>query len=197
MSIGGFPFGETPCVLYDDNGNAVLPALSYLDGGEHVNIQPWDHALIHQGKTYTFGQYVENLVNNGIINLALEASGTKNLHTYFTLSSEGKGIVDYLRQVTTITGGTTLSPRNKHGSFSDAPVSVATATLDPTTITGGTLMPRLLIPGGSGGLTAGATSTNRDEWVISSGQIGVFSFTNTAGVAKDVSFNILFYESDE
>lgn len=197
MPIGGFPFGETPCVIYDDNGNAVLPALSYLNRGEHINVQPWDHALIHQGKTYIFGHFQANLGNNGTINLALGASGSKNLHSYFTLSAEGKGIVDFLRQVTAITGGTALTPRNKHGSFPDAPLSVATATLNPTTITGGTLMPSLLIPGGSGGLTAGATATNRDEWVISAGQIGVFRFTNTAGVAKDVSFNILFYESDE
>lgn len=195
MPIGGFPFGETPCVLYDNQGNAVQPAKSYLVGGEHVNVQPWDHAYLHQGKSYIAGYYVEDLANNGTITIVIQATGSTNLHIIFLAESEGKGTLYFLRQITSITGGTALPIYNRHGSFPDA--ASATCTLNPTTIIGGTPMPTIFLPGGSGGITTGVAITGRDEWVIAAGQIGAFVFTNTAGLTKDVALRVEFYESNE
>jgi len=185
-------FGQTPTTLYDNLGNLVYPSKAFVDGGQGVNTQRHDVTRIHSGVMYTVSIAQASLGASGLMEIAFKANGTNDLHYYFKVAAEGKGWINIRRNATSIVGGTVQTPRNRNGSYSDS--STALVTLNPSTVTGGTSIFDLFVPGGFGGMASGAVGSMCSEWVVPAGTMDVLAFSNTAGVARDVSFEISFYE---
>lgn len=181
-------------------------ALSYLDRGYHKNVIISNHALIHTGMTYTAGHSQDDVADAASIELSILTGANYEAHLEIHAVSEGKAILEVYEN-RTITGGTTLDPRNKNRSLTRAADggAVTTATLDalcqevvkyaPATSSGGTLlMSQKMISSGVGATTAVATGGSRNEWILAPSTQYTVILTNDAGTAKDLALGFEWYE---
>ena len=76
--------------------------------------------------------------------------------------------------------------------------AVTTAFRDPT-IAGGTLLFNILIPGGTGGYSAGGSGAVivGTEWILAANQDYAIRLTNRAGTAQPMSLAAQWYEESD
>ena len=156
--------GDTPVFLYDSAGNEVEPAKAYIEGGEHLNIMPWEHFHVHQGHRFRSCFTDLSLAQNGTIELIVTIGSTHNAHMVVTGVIGGDGNLEVFRGPTTITGGTANLVTNKNEESALTSDAVSAVLENPTSIgDDGTFREGRVIPGGGVGITLGGVGEERDE----------------------------------
>lgn len=186
--------GGTPTVLYDEDGNSVQPAKGFEDGGDHFNNIPWEHAYLHIGERYRSCSIDAALATSGVIELVVTIGSTHNAHMVAQASAGAQGKLEIYEGSADVVGGAANPIFNRNRESALTTDSVDTLILNPTSITDGTFLDGVVIPGGSGGNAVGGTGPGRDEFILKRDLIYLFRFTNLSVGTIIASLNLDWYD---
>lgn len=152
------------------------------------------HYEIHEGDYYSVvykSPDASPIADNGVITLAIRTAGNL-LHMVATASFGGDAEIELLEE-STLAGGV-AQKINNHNRYSSNVSSVSSVLLNPT-VTGGTLLSNIFLPGGSSGnASVGIMGGFREEWILKTNTIYVVRATNRAGSAQPGSLDVAWYE---
>jgi hypothetical protein len=149
------------------------------------------HERIHRGEVYSVNVFDQTLSNNNSLELLMVVGATA-VHLRINMRAGGDAAL-YLYEDTTVSDPGTAEPSfNKNRRVTNP--AQAVVTLGPTVISDGVLLESQLMPGGSGGISAGSQSSVFEEWILKPGSTYLSRFTNLSGVANATNLQLDFYE---
>jgi hypothetical protein len=165
--------------------------------GETITVIPEAEAATHAGNYYsvsTVGQ-VNNVTD---FYLVVNTAVDKTLHASFSISAAATITVETIEDVIVTGGSSVLAYNNNRTSGNTAS---ATFLETPTTVTGGLVFFKTIIPGGSQGSgnqngSLGATPTGAgEEFIFAPSKVYAIKITHSDNTLEDVSINLGFYEN--
>ncbi len=169
-----------------NNPAAVDPLTSQLIVIDSV------HFRIHAGKMFQADHVAEGVADAGVIEVLVNVPTDIIAHMAFQASSGGNARLEIFENPTVTGAGTALSELNRNRRSGTTADVVATHT--PTTSADGTALSDILVPGGTGGNSAGGVSESFAEWVLKSNEDYLIRLTNIAGTAQPLGLEIDWYE---
>ena len=156
------------------------------------------HHEVHEGEMFEISYKSAeggDIADNGTIAFLLR-TGAKYDHLVFGGNAGGDAEVEFLEAVGVVAEGTAMAEQNMNRT--SVRTAVTTAFRDPT-IAGGTLLFNVLIPGGTGGNSAGGSGAVRvgTEWILAANQDYAIRLTNRAGNAQPMSLAAQWYEESD
>jgi len=151
----------------------------------------YPHHEIHEGNSYSV-IYGGTISNNDSINFVITVDSSYQAHFIYGAASGGNAAISLYEDVTIVGGGTPMTVRNRNRDIGDGGGG-ATVLRDPVAELGSVILDGLLLPGGTGGNSVGASGSARDEWILAPGKIYSLHIQNISGVAKAMSLRIEWY----
>lgn len=165
--------------IYDIVGN---PSLVTLD-------EP--HDQIHDGNYYTVSNNYIGVTNNSYADFHI-LTGSKAVHSTFTVVSLGEAITDLYRGTTYTNAGTPVPVFNNNEISSN--VAIFTAKSHPVINVLGTNIFESLINGGTGAASVGGIQSYRIERILAHNQDYLLRVQNISGSSKDICIIFEGYE---
>lgn len=158
----------------------------------------YEHHEVHDGNMYEAAIGSTSIANDGWISLATPAAIGVQAHFTFEGSLDGNALLELFEDPTYATAGaatSTTPARNMHRGKSDFPGDMI---VNSSSITGGTSLVRVMLPGGKGGNAGAGTGGSRHglEWITNPTKKYLVQLTNKAGQAKAGSLSVNFYTHD-
>jgi len=158
---------------------------------ESIEVVEYEHHEIHAGSFYRAG-FQKDIPNGGTAIVAITTPDTtKWLHFRPAVDVELEAAIMLYENPTSVTGGTSVTPRNANRNFADE--SVATIVTDPTIDTTGAVIIGNQVLGS--GKSSGGTGGSAFEWVLKQNTTYVMVVTNQAtGAANETNIRLSWYE---
>lgn len=157
-----------------------------------LNIVEYEHHEIHAGSYYRAGFQLD-VPNGGTATWVITTSNTtKWLHFRPAVDVELEAAIELFENPTSVTGGTSITPRNANRNLPDA--STATVVVQPSAVdlTGAIQLGNLVEGSGK---SSGGNSASQFEWVLKQNTTYVLRVTNQAlGAANEVNIRCMWYE---
>lgn len=150
------------------------------------------HEKIHRGQVYVFSYHDDAVANGNSLDILFRVGPSLSSHAIATVTSTGDAEIYLYESPTTSADGTVVNVKNKNRYSSDTKSFSVFHT--PTVDTVGTELINPFIAGGSGGLKIGASSEQRDEWVLKNGLDYLIRITNVSGQAAKINIVSSLYE---
>ena len=179
--------------VFVTGGRLVLGETDKVTGAAIVISIP--HRKVHEGVMFEISYKSPeggDIADNGTIAFLLR-TGAKYDHLVFGGNAGGDAELELLEAVGVTDAGTAMVEHNMNRTSVNT--AVTTAFRDPT-VAGGTLLFNILIPGGTGGNSAGGSGAVRvgTEWILAANQDYAIRLTNRAGNAQPMSLAAQWYE---
>lgn len=161
------------------------------DSTESLQVVEYEHHEIHAGSYYRAG-FQKDIPNGGTAIWAITTPDTtKEIHFRPAVDVELEALIMFYKNPTSVTGGTSITPRNANRNFPDA--SVAVVVSDPTINTSGAVVLENLVEGS--GKSSGGDSSSAFEWVLKRNTTYVMVVTNRAtGASNECNIRNNWYE---
>ena len=176
--------------------NVVLvdPALEMDEiTGAQVTI-PVVHHEVHEAEMFTVSLVALAVANNAAIEILLRVGATEYAHFTFFASCGGTAEIELVENPTVNVQGTAMVEfNNQRPSAHLAEVSA----FHTPTVVGGTVILEGILPGGTGGNSAGGLLRNSTEFILKLNEDYVIRVTNRSGNAKAASIIAQWYEEDD
>ena len=160
---------------------------------EHLIMKGDIHALIHEGRFFSVGVAVENVANNGAVELLVQTPAGAPLHVRFAGSTGGNATNAFYEGTTFSAAGTAVTPVNRNRRSPNA--ARGTFTSGPTITDDGTPIFLGYTGGGAGGSASGTASTSFEEYILAASTTYLARITNTAGNNQPVTLIMDFYDT--
>jgi len=202
MGDVGQETGQKQSMILITEGNLpnINVSKAFVEGGEHINTIPWEHALLHEKKRYLVGKYEDALGDDAAIDLAITTGADYAVHTVVLLGVGGDSLLQIYDDTTfdSNPGGSVLVPSNRS---QEPAVRASTVTVlnDPTIdVLGSALIPGggRFFPGGSAGVAQGTSGEGRDELIQPINTTFIYRLTNISGQARKTNLTLDFYEHE-
>ena len=157
---------------------------------------PSEHMHTHEGETYILTYLIPHgseLANDGTAVLGFE-TGDKDIHAIWEVTVEGTSHLLF-KEGATITGGSSLTPKNKNRNGDDDDTTV-TVTLAPTISVAGTALASYMAGSGKPSQGGGGAAGGRDEWVLKPNTTYTVELINRSGGAILGGFSFEWYEEE-
>lgn len=166
-----------------------------FDGSAWIDIDPvsiaWEHHRVHLGKMWRASKRFEAVADDASADIVIVV-GLVPLHAIFNFSAGGDAN-QFLYEGPTHNSASAVNVRNASRPVGD---SGAPSAFSPTVTVVGDELHTTLVPGGSAGVAQGSAGKRENEWILSPSTDYLFRLTNKAGQAKDMSWDIDFYEAE-
>lgn len=155
-----------------------------------------DHANIHEGVAYSYP--VKFTIAAGA-SAYLEILPPAWAFVHFkpvAIESDGPKILAQLIEAPTTTPGTPVTPVNRR-RLGTPPAAATVIRINPTGVSGGTVLDQDYIGGGTGKggtQTSGGNASNENEWVLNPGTLYLLKITNSGPNPADVNVKVFWYE---
>ena len=158
---------------------------------ESLQVIENDHHEIHSGSYYRAG-FQKEIPNDGgtAIWAITTPDTTKEIHFRPAVDVELQAAIQFYENPTSVTGGTSITPRNANRNFADA--SVAVVVTDPTINTAGAIVLGNLVEGS--GKSSGGNASSAYEWVLKRNTKYVLVVTNEANATNECNIRNIWYE---
>lgn len=163
-----------------------------MDESTHtLMVLEYEHHELHAGSFYRAG-FQKEIPNGGTAIFAITTPDTtKEIHFRDAIDVELQANIVFYENPLSVTGGTSVTPRNANRNFPDA--SVATVLTDPTVDTTGAIILDNLVEGS--GKSSGGDSSSAYEWVLKRNTTYVVIVTNEAtGATNECNIRNNWYE---
>lgn len=189
--------GQTPTRINDQEGQPVYPGNAYVDGGEHVNEMPWDHAYLHYGSRFFVSNRV-SVANTATADIVVEVGASLNPHMKTKVAAGGDFHIDIYENTDADADGTLYVSQNHNREVQliDSVSPTVSLRLDPTVNAAGDVFDRLCLFGGTGPLAVGTSGEGRDEFILTRSVKYLYRFTNVSGQTQDLCFEFDWYEHE-
>jgi len=146
--------------------------------------------IIHQGNMYETWAYDATLANDEAIILATPVPCDEIYHFTFTAACSAQSTLELLENPG-VDEGTLQDIYNMNRNFPD----MAGAMLLNPTLAGGTVLIKMLVPGGSGPRAVGGTGTSKVDlhWMTNPARNYAVRLTNISGQTQSASLSLNFY----
>lgn len=151
------------------------------------------HRRIHQGVFFGAGRYFGTLGNNDTLDV-LVIVGSKNSHSVPTWNAGGDCEARWFEDTTVSANGSEI-PSTNHARYSSNEALTKVYSTPTITDDGNEQTDGRFIPGGSGPLAGGGTSSFNNEVVLKADTTYLFRITNRSGQGIILSFNLDWYEN--
>lgn len=151
------------------------------------------HEKIHKGEVHIFSHIEESVANNSSLDIFLK-SGAAYAHSIFNGNATGDSIIEIFEDSVISNDGTVIPIKNKNRNISET--NIFTAFEGPTISDDGTSLIPVFLSGGSGGIRVGASSEERDEFVLKLNTNYIIRITNKSGVPATLSITGSIYEGN-
>jgi len=151
----------------------------------------YEHHEIHAGSYYRAG-FQKDIPNGETAVFTIKTPNTtKWLHFRPAVDVELEAAVELFENPTSISGGTSIIPRNANRNISD--LSVATVIVDPTSIdlTGAVQLGNVVEGSGK---SSGGESSAQFEWVLKQNTTYILRVTNQTTSTNEVNIRCMWYE---
>jgi len=165
--------------------------LDALRTSSYISID-YSHNKTHAGKMYHAGYYAGTVADGGTVLLSI-AAGAESPHVLWDISSGGNSNVK-ITEGGTISGGTAVTVYNMNRNNAGTCLSTVKHS---GTLTGGTEIYSVMIPGGSGPKPSGGQARGGNEWMGLNSKTTTVQVINVSGAAYASSIGITFYEDNE
>ena len=152
------------------------------------------HHEIHAGSAFRvhISKEMANLASNGTFGIAFTApAASKRIHLTLAIDHQGEASFDFLEDVTSWTGGATVTPRNANRNVADN--SIVTDMVSDPVVTLGTPI-NLIDEHGGAGKSIGSDSSHDIEWVLGEGLTYYLLVTNQATSTNIANITLDWYE---
>lgn len=157
---------------------------------ESIEVVNYEHHEIHMGSFYRAG-FQKDIPNGGTAIVAITTPDTtKWLHFRPAVDIELEAAIMLYENPTSVTGGTSVTPRNANRNYTDS--SVATVVTDPTIDTTGAVVIGNQVLGS--GKSSGGNASAEFEWVLKQNTTYVLVVTNQATGANETNIRLAWYE---
>ena len=153
-----------------------------------------NHREVHEGEFFTFGYTFIDVADTAIVHVRF-LTGSKSFHWAPQVDPEGKAYAFIYRGTTYTNGGTTVAVINNNCISTNT--AELTAFQAPTIDALGTLLTPengILIPGGLGPQSVGASIKADEERVSKTAQDYLIAAQNVSGQPKDITIQVAGYE---
>ena len=151
------------------------------------------HARIHDGTFFSAGVAIENVANNGVVELLIQTPAGAPLHARFSGFTGGNATNALYEGTTFSVAGTAVTPVNRNRRSTN--VARGTFTSGPTITDDGTPIFLGYTGGGAGGSAAGSSSASFEEYILAASTTYLARITNTAGNNQPVTLIMDFYDT--
>jgi len=150
------------------------------------------HHKIHEGDLWNLEMYSGSVSDNGSIILAGIMPAGYEQHFTIAGACGGDATLELIEGCDFSASGTAVLPHNMNRRVGD---SGAMDCYENPTITGGTVLQKMFLPGGSGPRAGGSHIGTREglEWVTNPGESYAVRLTNVSGGGQDCWLGINFY----
>lgn len=178
-------------MLVDENQHG--PAAIDENTGQIINIDTI-HARVHAGQMFQADYMATGVANSGTIEMLVKCPVGSVVHMAFEVGAGGDAKLELFENPTVTVDGTSIAATNRNRRSSL--VANATVFHTPTTTADGTaLIPHgILVPGGSGGNSAGGQNEGFAEWVLKADEDYLIRLTNVSGTAQALGIELEWYE---
>lgn len=157
-----------------------------------------DHANIHAGISYSFPTKF-TIAAAGIAYLEFQTPVKGYVHFKpMNFSADGPKILVQLYEAPTLTPGSVQVVQNRR-RLGTPPTASSVVRINPTGVSGGTLLDQDYIGGGvgiGGILSSGGNASNDNEWVLAQNTLYLLKLTNNGSSSADVNMKLFWYEED-
>jgi hypothetical protein len=169
-------------------------ARAAVDHGDHINMIPWQHNYLHEGRVFVANNYNPAVGDPGALETVITVGSTYNLHVIASAQAGGDFLGELYEDVSSVVGGTAVTPSNRNRESSAA--STGTVLINPASysLVGATQLEEDYVPGGTGGNALGGAGSTRDEYILKRDTTYLYRITNLAGQAKPMSLHLEWYE---
>ena len=175
----------TKPAAYEKNRSGVYHIQKVTSDGDQVTANEYSIA-IHNGHLFRAG-FQKNITSAGTAILAITTPAGEAIHFTPQVTGEGEIEVEFVEAPTSITGGTTVTPRNANRN--SASVSTAVLKADPAWVRGaGVTLGKVVV---GDGRRSGGTAAPDGEWILKPSTLYVMLVTDQSTSANEV--NIRWY----
>lgn len=151
------------------------------------------HHRVHAGLMFQTDKLALTVANNDTIEIFVRIGAGSVAHMAFSAKAGGDAELQIFEGMTTVTDeGTTLTPQNRRRS--SAIVSDISAFHTPDVTPAEASITDILVPGGSGGNSAGGDAASFAEWNLKADEDYLVRLTNRAGTAQNMGLEVDWYE---
>lgn len=155
----------------------------------------YPHHTIHEGELWYLDLFSGSVADNGSIILAGIMPVTHQQHFTLAGACGGDATIELIEGCSFSASGSARLPYNMNRYVGDA--GAITCYENPT-LSGGTVLQKMFLPGGAGPFAGGGHQGTRQglEWVTNPGVAYAVRLTNRSGGAQDGWLGINFYQEE-
>lgn len=154
-----------------------------------------DHSAIHSGLAFGYAtKFTVAAGASAYLEVLTPAEGYVHWKPS-AIQTDAPKILVQLIEAPTTTPGTPVTSHNRR-RVGTPPASTVTLRLNPTGVSGGTVIDQDYVGGGSGAgnsSVSGGLATNDNEWVLAQGTLYVIKVTNGGSGSADVGLKVFYY----
>ena len=153
----------------------------------------YGHEKIHDSEMYTVSYYWASVADSGTAMLSGIIPAGMYPHTEFEMSVGGSAVFSMI-EGGTLTGGTAVTAFNRNRNALIP--SVGTIAQHSGTLTGGSTIYQIFLPGGGKNFAVGGGASSESEFIHKAGVTTTWQVVNISGGAIGVSMEATFYDEE-